>query len=646
MNALLISVPAVPLFSAAVILSLGSKRRRIGAWLPFIATAYSVVALLLLAGEHVQATTSWFRVGSLSFDMGLRLDGLSWWVSLLVACVASAVNLYAIAYMKEEDSQPRFFAWMSFFSGAMLALVLASSLLLMFMAWEGVGAASWALIGFWHQEEKARRAAQEAFLMTRLGDVGFLLAWLIVLLTIRSVDIAVFLSAVRSHSFSPSTLLLLALLFLAAAIGKSAQLPLSAWLPDAMAGPTPVSALMHSATMVAAGVYLILRLYPAFQASPTALMIVLWVGTVTALAAAFTATAQFDLKRILAWSTISQLGEMMIALGLGAPIAAAFHLSTHAVFKSGLFLAAGAVEHAAHTRDLRMLGGLAGKLPVLTLTFSICSLALAGFPLLSGFWSEESILRAAQNRGFAWGDVMLLLIFLAGVYISRAAVATFGLEPPNRSRHVNTTGLLESAPMILLAAGAVGLGFAIRSVLAPVTGLIENANTETWGWTLAAVFASIAGLSVGTWRVLRQGPVPAFGNWPEAIDRSLSFPPRIVAFLARKSAALCATAEDFMDFMAKLSARSVVLTAQSASLAEALVDRTSFTMICFVLTSADITERAEIGFFARATQWLAEAVGSLGGKLRATEPGTVYLYLAGTICVLITASLIVVWASM
>lgn len=645
MNALLISIPAVPLFAGVVVRAIGSKLRGAGAWLPFIATAYSVAALVLLSGKHVDAITRWFTVGSLSLDVGLRLDGLSWWVSLIVACVASAVNLYSINYMKEDDSQPRFFAWMSFFAGAMLTLVLASSLLLMFMAWEGVGAASWGLIGFWQREEKARYAAQEAFLMTRLGDFGFLLAWLTVLLTVRSVDILVFLSAVGSGVFPPAVLLLLALLFLGAAIGKSAQLPLSAWLPDAMAGPAPVSALMHSATMVAAGVYLILRLYPAFQASPTALTVILWVGAITAVVAALTATAQFDLKRILAWSTISQLGEMMIALGLGAPLASAFHLSTHAAFKSGLFLAAGVVDHAVHTRDLRELGGLANQLRLTAIVFSICALALAGFPLLSGFWSEESILEAAQQKGFAWGIVMVLLIFIAGVYISRAGVATFGWRPQRSKREVSATASLESTAMIVLAVAAAGLGLAIRSVLAPVLGIAGMANSESWGWRAAAIGASVTGLGVGTWRVLLHGPVPAFGRWPKQIDHSLTLLPHATAFVTRQAAALVGAAENLMDSTTKLGGRSVVFVARSASLAETLLDRASSAMVRLAVASADATERAETGFFARGAQSLADACARLGSELQATEAGEVYLYLAGAVSCVLAASVIFVWAA-
>ncbi len=620
MNALLISIPAVPLFAGIVVRAIGNKQRGAGAWLPLIATAYSVAALVLLSGKYVEAITRWFSVGALSLDVGLRLDGLSWWVSLIIACVASAVNLYSISYMKEDDSQPLFFAWMSFFAGAMLTLVLASSLLLMFMAWEGVGAASWGLIGFWHREEKARYAAQEAFLMTRLGDFGFLLAWLSVLLTVRSVDILVFLSAARSGVFPPAVLLLLTLLFLGAAIGKSAQLPLSAWLPDAMAGPTPVSALMHSATMVAAGVYLVLRLYPAFQASPTALTVILWVGAITAVAAALTATAQFDLKRILAWSTISQLGEMMIALGLGAPLAAAFHLTTHAAFKSGLFLTAGVVDHAVHTRDLRQLGGLANQLRITAIVFSICALALAGFPLLSGFWSEESILEAAQQKGFAWGIVMVLLIFIAGVYISRAGVATFGWRPQRSNRKVSATDSLESTAMIVLAVAAAGLGLAIRSLLATVLGIGGTANSGSWGWRAAAIAGSVAGLGVGTWRVLLHGPVPAFGRWPEQIDHSLTLLPHAGTIVARQAAAVFDSAET-------------------------LLNRASSAMVRLAVASADATERAETGFFAQGAQSLADACARLGAELRATEAGQVYLYLAGAVSCVLAAGVIFVWAA-
>ncbi len=326
--------------------------------------------------------------------MGLRLDGIAYAAALLVAGISLPVLVYSTAYTAGEEGVPRFFAGMSFFVGAMLTLVLADSLLLLYAAWEWVGLASWLLIGFRFREEEARRAARKAFLVTRIGDSGFLLAWLLVLTTFGSTDLGALLTA-AGDGMPDGLGTLLPLLFFFAAVGKSAQLPLSAWLPPAMAGPTPVSALIHSATMVAAGVFLVLRLWPLFAASPAALQVILWIGGVTALLAALAATVQYDLKRVLAWSTISQLGEMMLALGLGAPLAAAWHLGTHAAFKSTLFLAAGAVEHGGGGRDLRCMGGLAKRLPWSAVAFAVAAVALAGIPPFSGFWSEDAILAAA-----------------------------------------------------------------------------------------------------------------------------------------------------------------------------------------------------------------------------------------------------------
>ncbi|ABA57001.1 NADH dehydrogenase subunit L [Nitrosococcus oceani ATCC 19707] len=477
----------------------------------------SALAVLPLSGADAEVALTWFTVGPFELTVSLAADRLGWWMATLVAWIALPVAVYSVPYMADEAGRQRFFAWLSFFVGMMLALVLSQSLLLLFIAWEGVGLASFVLIGQHHGQAKARQAAFKALLMTRLGDMGLLLGWLWMLMITGTTQLPPFFQQVEDGAFTAGTLNLLALLFFLAAIGKSAQLPLTAWLPEAMAAPTPVSALIHSATMAAAGVFLVLRLFPLFEHAPLALAVVLWVGAFTALIAALVATAQYDLKRLLAWSTVSQLGEMMLALGLGGPLGAAFHLTVHATFKSALFLSVGALERATGTRDLRQLGGLGKRLPWTAGAFIASALALAGFPLLSGYWSEEELLRQAVSVHTAWGVFMLVLILLAGIYIGRAAMATFGLAP----QAVMPANRRESAPLVGpalgLALAAAGLGAIIKTPIESMLSFEAGSATLTGAWTLSAILASLVGLGVGAWRVYHWGPAPALGGWPSRL---------------------------------------------------------------------------------------------------------------------------------
>ena len=464
MTALLLAVPLAPLLTALVTLMLGKRLVDGGAWLSVGGTGLSLSLLLILVGSHPSVTVQWLEVGPYTLTVGLSLEPLSYLLAVLVAGVGLLVSVYAVGYMVDEQGKPRFYGTLSFFIGAMLTLVLSNSLLLLFAAWEGVGLASYLLIGFWYTRTDAKEAARKAFLMTRLGDVGLLLGWLLLLLGVGTTDIQSVLRAVGT-ALPSGTVTLAAFLLLLGALGKSAQLPLTAWLPDAMAGPTPVSALIHSATMVAAGVYLLLRLFPLYEAAPVVLIAVLWLGGFTALFAALVASVQTDLKRVLAWSTVSQLGEMFFALGLGGAFAAVFHLTVQALFKSTLFLTAGAVGHAADGYDLRKLGGLWRHLPVTTGVFTAMGLTLAGVPPFAAFWSEEAILsRAASVSPFA-AVFFLLLIFLAGVYISRAGAATFLSWPGAPKPTGKRPGVWLTAPMLVLAALALGAGWVLRGPL-------------------------------------------------------------------------------------------------------------------------------------------------------------------------------------
>ncbi|MGH6738172.1 MAG: NADH-quinone oxidoreductase subunit L, partial [Bradyrhizobium sp.] len=350
----------------------------------------------------------WIHSGSLNVDWALRVDSLTAVMLVVVTTVSSLVHLYSWGYMEEDPSQPRFFAYLSLFSFAMLMLVTADNLVQMFFGWEGVGLASYLLIGFWYYKPSANAAALKAFVVNRIGDFGFSLGIFGTFLVFGTVSIPAILHAAPGMAGSTigfagmrvGTMTLLCLLLFVGAMGKSAQLPLHTWLPDAMEGPTPVSALIHAATMVTAGVFMVCRLSPMFQTSPTAMHVVTWVGAITCFFAATVGCAQNDIKRVIAYSTCSQLGYMFFAAGVGAYGAAMFHLFTHAFFKALLFLCAGSVIHAmSGEQDMRRMGGLWNRIPITYAIMWIGSLSLAGIPFFAGYYSKDSILAAAWASG-------------------------------------------------------------------------------------------------------------------------------------------------------------------------------------------------------------------------------------------------------
>ncbi len=624
MNGLLVAVPLIPLSVSLVIFAFGKRLPHGGGWLSAAATGLSLAFVLALTGSQPTVTAQWLRIGPYTLTVGLSLDPLSYLMALLVTGVGLLVGVYAVRYMADEGGKPRFYSALSFFVGAMLTLVLSNSLVLLFAAWEGVGLASYLLIGFWYQKAEAKQAARKAFLVTRLGDLGLLLGWLLLLLSVGTTDIQSVLTTV-GETLPPGTAALAAFLLLLGALGKSAQLPLTAWLPDAMAGPTPVSALIHSATMVAAGVYLLLRLFPLFEAAPSVLAGVLWLGALTALSAALVATAQTDLKRVLAWSTVSQLGEMFFALGLGGAFAAAFHLTTHALFKAALFLAAGAVGHAVDTYDLRQLGGLARSLPLAAMTFAAAGLTLAGFPPFSAFWSEEAILMQAVSVSPFAGAFLLLLIFLAAVYISRAGAATFlswsGAPNPEGKR----TGTKMAAPMLLLAALALGVGWVLSS---PLERFLPFAETPEGNavWTLWALAASVGGLAFGLWRTLWYGPEPAFGWFPTRLERSLAALTRAPVVAVRRVAAGVNRLEQGFDMAVRLLAEGLVVLARSLNESEGSFDRSAHGLASSTLRLATETQRAEHSGFSGGGDAFARLFRRSGERLRALQSGKLYLY--------------------
>ena len=377
---------------------------------------------------------TWIAAGDFAVRAGLTMDRLSAVMALVVTGVGFLIHVYSIGYMGEERGYSRYFAHLNLFVASMLVLVLGSNLLVFFVGWELVGLCSYLLIGFWFEREQAASAGRKAFVVNRIGDAGFLLGILLLATTVRTLDFAAIKTV--APSLAPVVVILITLLLFVGATGKSAQLPLYVWLPDAMEGPTPVSALIHAATMVTAGVYMIARLHPLFERADLTLAVVAAVGAATAFFAATVALVQWDLKRVLAYSTISQLGYMFLAMGVLAMPAGMFHLTTHAFFKALMFLAAGSVMHAMHgVIDMRRLGGLAGPLRWTTLGFLVGGLALAGIPPFSGFFSKDLIL----ERAFEDGSVLLWLTglttaFVTAVYMTRAMILTFA---PPASHHAH-----------------------------------------------------------------------------------------------------------------------------------------------------------------------------------------------------------------
>ncbi len=399
------ALPLLPLAAFVVIIATGRKLPRMAAPGLGIAAmgavfAASLAYLFAMMGgaEPFSASVPWLQVGDAVIELGVQVDPLTSVMLVVVSLVSLLVQIYSIGYMSDDDRFRWYFGAISLFTAAMLGVVLANGWLLMYMCWEVMGLSSYLLIGFWFEEPIAAKAASKAFLVTRIGDVGFGLALVVMWTQAQSFQFEEVFHLVETGSWFGPTLVAAALLLFLGAMGKSAQFPLHVWLPDAMAGPTPGSALIHAATMVAAGVYLVARSFPLFEANPETLQVVLVIGTITAVLAAMIAVAMNDIKKVLAYSTISQLGYMMIALGLGSWVAAIFHLMTHAFFKALLFLGAGSVIHATHTQDLHEMGGLAKKMPWTAATWVLGALSLAGIPPLAGFWSKDEILLVAYHE--------------------------------------------------------------------------------------------------------------------------------------------------------------------------------------------------------------------------------------------------------
>jgi NADH-quinone oxidoreductase subunit L len=526
---------ALPLAGAAVLLLGGRRTDRWGHLLGTATVLASFVIGLLctlqLAGlEERSVSTDLFTFissGSLDVRAGLLFDPLSAIFVLLITGVGSLILIYSIGYMAHDAGRRRFFAYLNLFVAAMLLLVLGNSFVALYVGWEGVGLASYLLIAFWYTRPAAATAAKKAFIMNRVGDVGLTLAIFLMFSQLGTTSYDGVFGAVGT--LAGGTVTALGLLLLLGACGKSGQFPLQAWLPDAMEGPTPVSALIHAATMVTAGVYLIARSAPIYDLTETARTVVLCIGALTLLIGAIAGCAYDDIKKVLAYSTVSQIGYMFLAVGLGPVgyVAGLAHLLAHGFFKAGLFLGAGSVMHAMNDQvDMRRFGGLWKKLPVTFVTFGLGYLALIGFPFLAGYYTKDAIIEATFDRGdtlgYALGGVAVLAAGLTAFYMTRLMLMTFFGRPRwEDGVHPHEAPPVMTVPMVLLAIGSVGAGFALVEAfplsdwLAPVFGPPEEGAEHviapaTIGLALVAVMllgAVLAWLFVGRREVPETAPV-------------------------------------------------------------------------------------------------------------------------------------------
>src|SRR5947209_3857122 len=525
-------IPAIPLAASLAILSLANSRRKSAAALAVIgqvaALTSSIVAFLPTLetpGFRASQNLTWFTFGEQPLRIGWVLDPLAAAMLLMIALVGLCIFVFSVGYMADDKNFTRFFAYLSFFSGAMLGVVIANSLLLLFVFWELVGLASYLLIGFWIERPSAAAAAKKAFITTRIGDMGFFLG--ILWLYHRSGTL-LFYDGGRgcleplALSAIGSSVTLVALLIFCGGVGKSGQFPLHVWLPDAMEGPTPVSALIHAATMVAAGVFLVARVYPiisvgAINGVTTSLTIVVWIGVITGLMAALIAVSQFDIKRILAYSNVSQLGLMMVSLGVGGVAAGIMHLLAHGFFKRSCFLGAGSVIHGLHhEQDIRRMGGLRRLMPITFGTYAIGMKALSGVPFFfSGGWTKEEILHTTSNWPRShWPHYLVLIgVILTALYMTRQIIYVFfGNRRANSAPAPESPGVM-TIPLIVLAVCAV----LFSVVLTPAWPWLESyltghaAHFDPHLLIQPMIIVSLAlvgaGVAIGIWMYRRAGEV-------------------------------------------------------------------------------------------------------------------------------------------
>ncbi len=515
-------IPIFPFLAFWLNILLGKQLGRLSAWIAIGASLLSTILTfgiffgMVTANVHNYTCSlgSWISINGQTLSLGILVDNLTLMMLSVVTVVGTLIQIYSVGYMSTDIRFTRYFAYISLFMASMLALVLVDDLLMLYIFWEGVGLCSCLLIAFWHEKPAAAAAGVKAFITTRIGDTGLLIGILILLASGHSLRFTD-LGAVQG---SEVLMTVAALLIFLGAMGKSAQFPLHVWLPDAMEGPTAISALIHAATMVAAGVYLVARSYVFFIDHPLALHTIAVIGAISAVMAASIACTANDIKRILAYSTISQLGLMMLALGVGGYVAGTFHLMTHAFFKALLFLGAGSVIHAVHTQDIHQMGGLLHRMKVTGITFIIGALALAGVGPLSGFWSKDEIFIALWQSGhpvlFA---VAVLTSFLTAFYMARVIFVAF-LGISRRQQQIHESPLVMTIPLIILAFFAVFLGFlgapwcingAFQHFISPAMHEVIHMN---WGMVILSSILSLTAITLAYLIFVKGFRLPSSGE--------------------------------------------------------------------------------------------------------------------------------------
>ncbi len=652
-------LPSVPFAAAVVILSLGKSRRKSAAVLAIggqiVVLAISIVAFLPTLQTHgfraVQNFT-WFTFGEQTLRLGFVLDPLAAAMLVMISLVSLCIFVFSVGYMADDKNFSRFFAYLSFFSGAMLGVVIANSLLLLFMFWELVGLASYLLIGFWIERPSAAAAAKKAFITTRIGDMGFFLGML--WLYHRSGTL-LFYDGGRGCLESAGLALLgasatfIALLIFCGAVGKSGQFPLHVWLPDAMEGPTPVSALIHAATMVAAGVFLVARVYPLFSLGAingvtSSLTVVVWIGVTTALMAALIAIAQADIKRILAYSTVSQLGLMMVSLGVGGVAAGIIHLIAHGFFKALLFLGSGSVIHGCHgEQDIRKMGGLRRLMPVTFGTYAIGMMALTGVPLFfSGGWTKEEILHATAHwpRSHAPYYLMLAGVVLTALYMTRQMIYVFFGDRRSAAEHAHESPRVMTMPLIVLAIGTVFLSVVLTTAWPWLHDYLtgEPVHFDIAHLIQPMLFISLvlvgAGIALGIWFYRKAGAQTR--DRPAAVDPLEYAQPALFRFLANKM------------WIDELYARTIIGFAWASARLSDWMDRYFWDGLVrgfaalgqlFGIFTADVDER---GINARVDETTVGARG-LGRLLSSAHSGQIQIYLGVVAVGMLALLLLYAW---
>lgn len=501
-------IPLFPLISFLLLLLFGKRLKEgsafVGILLTFVSLMLSLMVLFDRFGAgNLKEEVTWLTIGNIDLTVGFEVNQLNALMLVIVSLVSFLVHTYSKGYMHGDDRFPVFYAYLGLFTFAMLALVISPNLLQLYFFWELVGLGSFLLIGFYFFKDSARAAAKKAFIMTRIGDVALLIGMILLFWQVGSFEYDNIFKAVEDGAISEGMITLTAILIFIGAVGKSGQFPLHTWLPDAMEGPTPVSALIHAATMVAAGVYLVAAMFPLFDASEAAMTTVAVVGGFTAIFAASIGLVQKDIKRVLAYSTVSQLGYMMLALGSAGYVAGVFHLMTHAFFKALLFLAAGSVIHAVHTQNIEEMGGLWKKLKVTGPLFLIGTLAISGFPFFSGFFSKDEILIAAWadgRYGLFW--IAVIAAFFTAFYMFRLFFMVFTGEPRGDHKGVHESPSVMTLPMVVLGILAVVAGYVNTPWFGTFLGdwLVEgthlgHGHIEGPGWIMpVAVGVSFLGI--------------------------------------------------------------------------------------------------------------------------------------------------------